>query len=203
MEMICEHQAFVSKIGESKWNQNEMLVFSDWLEENGRFWEAKKWRFEAALPGIFRTFYRDIYGYGYGNGYGNGYGYGNGNGDGYGDGNGNGNGYGYGYGNGDIQKEQAVVYVGGKFVFMCPGWYVYAGEVLEQTGPYDYLLKDAIMVINNGGHGWGAWAAGTRTGSRVQRCGDKFEVGGPYAGKYELIGEVPLAGKKTFDMVTL
>ncbi len=153
------------------------------------------------------------YGYGDGDGDGNGYGYGDGNGDGDGDGNGNGygdgNGDGYGdgngdgYGNGEIEKENIMVEVGGVYLFMCPSWYVYAGKVIDIVGPYEYILEDAIMILNNGGHGWGGWASGKRSGSRVQRCGDRFEVGGPFAGKYLLQGEIPLKGQSTFDVVTL
>ena len=195
MTAATDRLALMSMANSRPHEPTPKLVLADWLEENEEPGTASKWRLEVARPGIARVGHRTKYGYGYGNGYGNG----DGDGDGYGDG----NGYGNGYGNGKIQREEIVIEKGGIYLFLCPSWYVYAGKVIDQFGPYEYLLEDAIMVLNNGGHGWGAWASGVRAGSRVQRCGSPFEVGGPFAGKYRLVGELPLAGEKTFDVVTL
>jgi hypothetical protein len=211
-----EKKAFLDAIADAFPHHSvNVLIYCDWLEEKHMDEESIRWRrFIEADPHL-KIGYRAKYGYGNGDGDGNGYGYGYGDGDGdgngygngygygYGDGNGDGNGYGNGDGYGKTTKGESMSRIGGLYVFMAPGWYVYAGKVIDQIGPYEYILEGGINILNNGGHGWPGWASGRRAGSRVQRCGEGFEVGGPFAGIYKLIGELPLAGLDHFDIVTL
>ncbi len=75
------------------------LVYTDWLEEQGRSDEAEYLRHHEDQSSYSDGNDNNVRGYGMGDGYG--YGYGDGSGDGYYDGNGFGDGCGYGDGIGN------------------------------------------------------------------------------------------------------
>jgi uncharacterized protein (TIGR02996 family) len=98
-----EGQALLACVQENLADLAPQLIYSDWLEEQGRLQEALLWRGQKITKLDLYNLYNHGYGDGRGDGYGDGRGdgYGDGDGDGLGDGYSNGDGLGDGYSNGD------------------------------------------------------------------------------------------------------
>ena len=171
------------------------LVYSDWLEEDGRDVEARLWRREPVTSAPVYDFYGDGYGhgdgYGYGHGDGHGHGHGYGHGDGYGygygyggDGDGDGYGYGGGYGDGngygEIKKRAAwldanstilggVPVIGEQMLLWVGRGFAWVGRVEEMYAPGCYLLSNAGMLCRTGGPAWTDVASGKNRGTYIYR----------------------------------
>ena len=185
-----EGAALLATINENLNDLAPRLIYSDWLEENGRPCEALAWRGMAAACHPFIDFYGYGFGlgYGYGDGYGDGYcyAYGNGYGGGSGDGDAYGDGYGHGYesgvgcgdgdGNWDVLKKQNTwieshnkiiegrPMIGKQMLIWCGRGFAWIGQVDEMYAPGCYKLSNAGMLCRTGPDSWMAVASGAPPG---------------------------------------
>jgi len=152
------------------------LVAADWFADAGDPLAESQLR--SGPPPVGLVFF----------GYGSGYGGGDGSGSGYG----YGDGYGYGSGYGRITLgEHTMPEVGGNWLIVLPHGWVICGFVEEQTGPFQFRVREAVVICRTGGVPWDELADGKRRESATYRKWGDVRLGPQFVMSRPWVGDLP------------
>lgn len=81
--------------------------------------------------------------------------------------------------------------VGKRMLIFCGLSFAFVGDVVEQTGPYSFSLKNASMLCRTGGVPWDDLAEGQRRTEATFRFQGAISVGPFFSWAREWAGELP------------
>lgn len=81
--------------------------------------------------------------------------------------------------------------VGKRMLIFCGLSFCFVGDVVEQTGPYSFRLKDASMLCRTGAGSWDELADGKKRDGATFRYQGEIHVGPFFSWAREWAGELP------------
>ena len=180
---MSDREAFLQTIFRHPHDPAPRLVFADWLEEQGKVWEAEWYRKDCACgfvkTGYFLNFLSNLTGDGVGYNTGDSHGYGGGYSE-HGDGDhhnhhdlGQAGGDGYGHTDGYLSPEDpqrfeftlafeanVMLELGSHVLVILPHGFVVCGIVGEQKGVAAWMMHNVSMICRTNGVPWDALADG-------------------------------------------
>lgn len=82
--------------------------------------------------------------------------------------------------------------VGKRQLIVLPHGWVFAGDVAEQTGPYQFRVENAVNICRTGGVPWDQLADGTGDRSRgTYRAWGEITVGPQFVVSRTWVGDLP------------
>lgn len=83
--------------------------------------------------------------------------------------------------------------VGGNWLIVLPHGWVICGFVEEQTGPFQFRVRDAVVICRTGGVPWDELADGGRRELATYRTWGTVNIGPQFVMAREWKGELPIA----------